>query len=118
MAFVGQISVLIMDILTVSFLLLLGAAAGSWLGYSQGLAQGKQVGKLAGIKEGIKEQLRKELIESKIIGGAYEVKVHADACKELEAALSGRSQKKAPASSLPGWVVVAGVLFASWLLLT
>lgn len=107
-----------MDILTSVFFLLLGAAAGSWLGYSQGLAQGKKEGKLAGVKEGIKEQLRKELIESKIIGGTYDVKVHAAACKELEEAISTTPKKKAAApSSLPGWVMLVGLLAAAWLLL-
>lgn len=94
-----------------------GYCFGRWSGYSTGLAKGKKDGKQDCIEEGrvagIKDYLRKELIESKAIGGKYEVAALNQARKELQEDIlpkSKKDEKKSENSSLLGWILVLFVI--------
>lgn len=98
-----------MDILSILFLLLLGAAAGSWLGHYSGYREGLVKGKNDGVKEGMKEYMRKELIESKTIGGTYNVEALGKAREELQGALKPK-QAKAKESAWLSWIIFLALL--------
>jgi hypothetical protein len=103
-----------MDILTILFLLLLGAAAGSWFGHYSGYREGLVKGKNDGVKEGMKEYLRKELIESKTIGGTYNIEALFKAREELQSSLKSNAGAKKKTSVWPTWIMLGLLVLWAW----
>ncbi|MGB3916741.1 hypothetical protein J9253_12470 [Thiothrix litoralis] len=103
-----------MDILTILFVLLLGAAAGSWLGHYSGYREGLVKGKHDGVKEGMKEYLRKELIESKALGGSYNIEALFQVREELQGAIQPKQAQKKEKSSWLAWVILALTVLWLW----
>lgn len=99
-----------MEILICLVFLLLGAVAGERLGYKNGYKAGLSKGKADGIKDGMKECLRKELIESKVLGGTYNVEALGKAREELQKALIPQASKKKEKSSWLAFFIVALVV--------
>lgn len=103
-----------MDILSILCVLLLGAAAGSWLGHYSGYREGLVKGKHDGVKEGMKEYLRKELIESKTIGGTYNIEALFNAREERQGALKANASVKKETSSWPTWIMLVLMVVWAW----
>jgi hypothetical protein len=103
-----------MDILSILFLLLLGAAAGSWIGHYSGYREGLVKGKDAGVKEGMKEYMRKELIESKTIGGTYNVDALFKAREELQSSLKTNASTKKKTTAWSTWIMFGLLMLWAW----